>query len=183
MRILSISLLCALLLFVVGCTKKVVVIKAPPAEKKQHVIVHSTGVNIESSNNHFKQAKKFYAKGNYKQAMKHCEKAIEFNHRNWKAHYYLGLTMQKRNQDARAIEVFGAGLKYSPDNNLIRSEIQFAIGVSWENLGKLNNAHQAYNLALVLNPDNRSAREAKKRVKIEKTLKNWRKMKKSGYDG
>jgi len=173
MRKSLLLLLCAILLFAAGCTKKVVVIKSERPPSNKAVIVHPSKENTVASNNHLKQAKKFYYKGKYKQAKKHSEKAIEFNHSNWEAHYYLGLSMQGRRQYATAIEVLGVSLKYSPENHMVRSELHMAIGHSWEKLGDIRKASSEYALALEYNPANQEARDARKRLKIDKTMNKW----------
>jgi tetratricopeptide (TPR) repeat protein len=173
MKKLTVILLAILLLFVLGCSKKVVVVKTTPAEKEQPTVAHKGKVNDEASNNHLRQAKKFYFKGKYKQTQHHCEKAIDFNHRNWEAHYYLGLAMQKRRYYDRAVETLAVGLKFAPDNNFVKSEIHYAIGYSWEKMGEHSNAGKAYKMALSYNPENQEARDARNRLKVEKTIKNW----------
>ena len=118
-------------------------------------------------------SKKFYYNGKYKQARKHCEKAIKFNHSNWEAHYYLGLTMQKKREYAIAVEALGVSLKYSPENRFVRSELHLAIGYSWEKLGNAKKAGTEYSLAIQYNPENQEAIEARNRMKVDKTMKNW----------
>lgn len=181
MRPLLILVLGLLLILAGGCSKKVVVIKASPAENNQ--VVGPSKNNIKLSDSHLKQAKKHYARQKYNQTKKQCEKAIYLDHRNWEAHYYLGLAMQKKKKYALSIEAFGTGLKYCSDNGYVKSEIHLAIGISWEKLGKLENARKEYNLALKLNPDNQMARNARNRIKVEKTLKNWGKKKDISYEG
>jgi tetratricopeptide (TPR) repeat protein len=176
-------LVAILLISVSGCSKKVVVIKAQPPEKEQPAVAHKAKVDIDASDNHLRQAKKLYFKGKYKQAEHDCEKAIEFNHRNWEAHYYLGLAMQKRRHYVRAVEAFAAGLEFSPDNNYVKSEIHFAIGYSWEKMGEHANAGKEYKMALSYNPGNQEARDARNRLKIEKTMKNWGKDKGQNPEG
>ncbi len=176
-------MLCLLLPGLIGCSKKVIVVKTDPAETHKSVDSHASNDNIIASNNHLAQAKKFYVEEKYKQTLKHCEKAIQFNRRNWEAHYYLGLAMQKRKEYARSIEVLGTGLEYCPDNKFVKSEIHYAIGYNWENLGHFSNADKEYTMALEFNPKNSSARDAQNRIKMEKTIKNWGKKKKIEYDG
>jgi len=168
--LLSLSLV---LLIMAGCTRKVVIVKTQPSEAKKAIIVHPTKTEIASSENHLRQAKKFYYNGKYKQARKHCEKAIKFNHSNWEAHYYLGLTMQKKREYAVAVEALGVSLKYSPENRLVRSELHLAIGYSWEKLGNAKKAGTEYSLAIQYNPENQEAIEARNRMKVDKTMKNW----------
>ena len=172
------------LFLVLGCSRGIVVVKTQPAvERERAVVGEKPAVNIPASENHLRQAKKFLADGKYKQAQMHCEKAIEFNHSNWEAHYCLGKIMQKRKAYAPAIEILGIGLRYSPENNAIRSEIHLAIGISWENLGQFDNARREYGLAVALNPSNQPAIEGRNRIKMDKIIKDWGKKKNTRHDG
>ncbi|UCD17810.1 MAG: tetratricopeptide repeat protein [Candidatus Zixiibacteriota bacterium] len=180
MRKLSIFLLILLLIAAAGCSRHETPVRVTPEQQKKF---NSPGTNITESNNHLRQAKAFYAKDKYKQAMKHCEKAIVFNHRNWEAYYYLGLSMQKRKEYSLAIEVLYNGLKHSPENGYVKSELHYSIGYSWEKMGHLEKAKKAYITALAFNPENHSAQQARNRIKIEKTLENWGKKKDLPYDG
>ncbi|MFH2037163.1 MAG: tetratricopeptide repeat protein [Candidatus Zixiibacteriota bacterium] len=183
MRKFQISILIIILLLMAGCGAKMIVIKTKPVESNTQQVVVASQANATASDNHLLQAKKFYNAGKYKQAMKHCEKAVEFNHRNWEAHYYWGLAMQKEREYTVAINTLGVCLKYCPDNKYVKSDIHYAIGVSWEELGHLENASQEYALALELNPNNKSATKGKHRVKIDRTMENWKKKKHGDYDG
>jgi len=176
MKIIAIFAICLLLLGV-GCNKTTTVVNTPAAGEGPEV------AQLKASDNHLKQAKKFYSEGKYRQAQQHCEKAINFNHRNWEAHYYLGLTSQKRDEYYSSIKVFNSGLKYAPDNKFIKSEIHLAMGISWEKLGNLDKAENEFRMALAFNPENNSARQGKNRVKIEKTIKDWGKDVRHKHDG
>jgi tetratricopeptide (TPR) repeat protein len=163
---------------IAGCGKEAVVINQPDEE--------NPGVfkdNTTASNHHLQQAKMFYARDKYKQALQHCEKAIEFDKHNWEAYFYMGMSMQKRKEYARSIEILNDGLKYSPDNKLVKAELHCAIGYSWENLGRYDEARRQYNLALDYNPNSEQARKGKNRIKVEKTMEDWSKDKEIKHEG
>nr|MBN2278455.1 hypothetical protein [candidate division Zixibacteria bacterium] len=183
MRIFTLFIVMISILMAMGCSKKMVVIKTQPSGEEHAAYSHPSKSSLEASDEALREAKQLYYRDKYKQAQKQCEKAIEFNHRNWEAHYYLGLAMQKRKSYELSIEALGVGLKYSPDNKLVKSEIHLAIGNSWEKLGELGNADKEYELALEFNPDNQYARDAKNRLKVQKTMKNWGKDVERDYDG
>jgi len=183
MKKLFVPFLILLLLTSFGCSKKVTVVKVSPDRDSQAQYSSPSQDNIDGSENHLRQAKRFYIDGKYNQARKQCEKAIALNHRNWEAHYYLGLAMQKKNEYTISIEALGVGLKYAPDNRYVKSEIHFAIGYSWERMGKPTKAMEEYDQALAFNPGNDTARKAKSRVKVNKTMKNWDKSREIDYDG
>jgi tetratricopeptide (TPR) repeat protein len=180
---LSISILMLSILLIGGCAKKIVVIRTTPAETKKTVVVAPPHENNVASNNHLVQARNFYARGKFKQAIQHCEKAIEFNNRNWEAYYYMGLSMQRTKAYTRALDYLKTGLTYSPDNNMIRAEVHYAIGFSWENMGKFEEAGKQYNIALSYNPDNSSARIGINRIMVDKTMRNWKKDKDLKHEG
>jgi len=171
-----------LILFMLGCSKKVTVVKVAPIEYNERYD-NPSDENIDSSDRYLQQAKRFYTNGKYKQARNHCEKAIALNHRNWGAHYYLGLAMQKKREYTVSIEALGVSLKYSPDNKYVKSEIHFAIGLSWEKLGEPGRAFQEYKQALAYNSGNDSARKARNRLKVKKTMENWGKDIRINHDG
>ena len=161
------------ILFIIGCGKEVTIIKTSPAERPQIETSKPTHENINASNHHLQQAKLFYEKDRFKQARQHCEKAISFDSRNWEAYYYLGLTMQRQKDYVIAIEKLNEGLKVAPDNGIVRAEIHYAIGYSWERIGRLVEAGMHYDRALGYNPEYDSAREGKDRVKAGKRSKKW----------
>ncbi len=182
MKKIAIAFMILLLLTLIGCSKKMTVVTVTP-DRTNPQYSSPSQENINGSENHLRQAKRFYADGKYSQARKQCEKAIALNHRNWEAHYYLGLAMQKKDEYTISIEALGVGLKYAPDNKYVKSEIHFAIGYSWERLNEPKKAMTEYDQALAFNPGNDAARQAKNRIKVDKTMKNWDKDHKGKYDG
>jgi tetratricopeptide (TPR) repeat protein len=172
-----------LLLLIIGCGQKMIVVRTVPAENKKMVASGPSEDNTIASNNHLTQARMFYAHDKFKQAIQHCEKAIEFNNRNWEAYYYMGLSMQRSKAYARSIEYLKTGLTFSPDNNLIRAEVHYAIGFSWESIGKMEEAGTQYHIALTYNPDNGSARNGMNRVTVNKTMKDWKNNKNIKHKG
>jgi len=181
-RLLILSSL--LFLFIIaGCAKEVIVVQPGSENSNQPSFNGEPADNASASDKHLQQAKMFYARDKYKQALQHCEKSIEFNNRNWEAYYYLGLVMQKRREYTRSIETLNDGLKFAPDNKLVKAELHCALGHSWESLGRYEEARKQYDLALSLNPQNEAARKGRNRIEVEKTLKNWGKDKDIDYEG
>jgi len=171
------------LFIIVGCGKETTVVQPGPEQNNYPQIAGAAADNQIASNQHLQQAKMFYARDKYKQAMQHCDKAIEFDNRNWEAYYYLGLVMQKHKDYAQSIETLSDGLKFAPDNKMVKAEIHCALGYSWESLGRYEEAGTQYNLALSLNPLNEPARKGKNRIEVEKTLKGWGRNKDIDYEG
>jgi len=166
-----------------GCGSHLTTGKSGAGEERAYPIDNPTADNLELSNIYLQQAKRHYAEGDYRAAQGACENAVELNHQNWEAHYYLGLASQKKNEYTTSIEVLSVSLKYSPENNYIKSEIHFAIGISWEKLGELDKAEDEFEEALSYNSEHHSARDAKNRIKVEKTLRNWGKDTVRDYEG
>lgn len=165
MRVLII--LIAMGVLVSGCATKTTVIKTHPAETGPTELKHS---KVIVSDNHLEQGKRLYFKGKYNQATKHLIRSIANNNNNWEAYYYLGLTQQKRERFDRAIGSFNNSLKYAPTDRIVRAQIHYALGVSWENEGYLSKAGEKYKRAIKLNPDYKQAKVAAGRVK-DKALK------------
>jgi len=182
-RKLFLILIPVVLLIALGCSKEVVVVQTGAETTPSTVVMRNPETNFNASIEHLRQAKIFYARDKYKQALQHCEKAVSFDSRNWEAYYYMGLCMQKRKDFARAVETIRTGLKYVPENKLVKAEMHFALGYCFENMGRLDEARSEYETSLTYNPNNDSARKGSNRVKVEKTLKNWGKDKEIEYEG
>ncbi len=182
-RMINAFSIALLILFTAGCGSNVVLVNTQPAPESKKVAPRPDESNVTASTEHLKQAKMFYARDKYKQALQHCEKAIEFDHSNWEAHLYLGLIMQQRHDYSGAIEALNNSLKFSPDNRLVKSDMHAAIGYCWENLGNFEKANREYDKSLSFNPGNQNAREGQNRIKVEKTLKNWGKDKNIRHEG
>jgi tetratricopeptide (TPR) repeat protein len=165
MRILII--LIAIAILVTGCATKTTVIKTHPAENGPTDIKHS---KVIVSDNHLEQGKRLYFKGKYNQATKHFIRSIANNSENWEAYYFLGLTQQKKERFDRSIGSFNNSLKFAPADRMIRSQINYALGLSWEQENYLAKAAEKFNKAIKLNPNYTQAKVAAGRVK-DKTLK------------
>lgn len=165
-----------------GCGGRMVIVKnTTPANKIERRVV-VTEQNIKQSNLHLAKAKSFYFKGKYQQAQMHCEKAIQFNHANWEAHYYLGLTMQKRREYAASIEALKISLKLGPDNKLIKSEMHFNLAIGFEKMDMIDRAQAEYSQSLAFNSGNQMAKAGLNRLKVKKTKKNVKKSRSKDHD-
>jgi tetratricopeptide (TPR) repeat protein len=182
-RKLFLILIPVMLLSALGCSRGVVVVQTGTEVTPATIKMRNPETNFNASIEHLRQAKIFYARDKYKQALQHCEKAVSFDSRNWEAYYYMGLCMQKRKDFARALETFRTGLRYVPDNRLVKAEMHFALGYCFENMGRLEEARSEYETSLTYNPNNDSARKGSNRVKVEKTLKKWGKEKDIRHEG
>ena len=175
MRFLIILLVGLLILANAGCGHKVLVIKTGQSEKKLDSRAVPNKENPKQTDIFLAKAKKFYLKGKYKQALSFCEKAIKFNHDNWEAHYYMGLAMQRKRLYAQSIEALKIGLQLGPDSKFVKSEMHCNLAINYEKMGMAERARSEYQLALTLNSANQDARKGLNRIKVNKTMKNWKK--------
>lgn len=155
------------ILLLAGCASKTVVVKTHPREIPPPAI--SQGQEV-SSGNHVEQGKKFYLAGKYQQAIKHFTAAISRNPNNWEAHYYLGLSQQQTGRYDQAIHSLNNSLKYSPNDSMTRSLINFSLGISWEKEGYFARALELYSLTVQLSPGHADAKTAMERVKIKASV-------------
>ncbi len=175
LKILAVLLVCFLCLAAVGCSHKVVVVKSELPVYKQDKNVTFSNENFKSSEMHLAKAKQYYLKGQYKQAQHHCELAVKFNHNNWEAHYYMGLSMLKKREYAHSIEALKIGLRLGPDNKFVKSEMHYYLALSFEEMGRPEEALDEYKQALVFNSGNQLAQNGLNRIKVKKTMKDWKK--------
>ncbi len=175
MRLLIGLLIGLLILAASGCSHKITVIKTSTSEKKLDLRAVPSEDKEKKSDIFLAKAKKFYLKGKYKQAMSFCEKAIKFNHNNWEAHYYMGLAMQRKRLYAQSIEALKIGLQLGPKNKFVKSEMHCNLAINYEKMGMAERARSEYQLALTLNSANQDARKGLNRIKVNKTMKNWKK--------
>lgn len=172
---LIIVLLVGLLIFAAGCGSKIVVIKTSTSEKKLDSRAVPKEKNDKQSDIFLAKAKKAYHKGKYKQTLRFCDKALEFDHGNWEAHYYIGLATQRKRMYAESIEALKIGLRLGPENKYLKSEMHCYLALNYEKMGMPKRARSEYQLALSLNSANQDARKGLNRIKVKKTMNNWKK--------
>ncbi len=177
MRYLIVLLVSLFILAASGCSHRMVIIKTSTSEKKLDSRAIEKKNNKNQSDIFLAKAREFYNKGKYKQALKFCEKALEFNQNNWEAHYYIGLATQRNRQYAQSIEALKIGLRLGPDNRMIQSEIHYSLAINFEKMGMPERARSEYQTALNLNSANQDARKGLSRIKVKKTLDGWQKEK------
>ena len=177
MRLLVVLLVSLFILANSGCSHRVVIVKTNTSEKKLDSRAIEKKNNKKQSDVFLAKARKFYNKGKYKQALKFCEKALEFNQNNWEAHYYIGLATQRNRQYAQSIEALKIGLRLGPENRMVQSEIHCSLAINYEKMGMAERAHSEFQMALNLNSANQDARKGLSRIKVKKTLHGWQKEK------
>jgi len=177
MRLLTAVLIGLLIMTAFGCSHKVTIIKTNRPEEKLELRTIPPGEKARQSDIFLAKAKKFYLKGKYKQTLSFCEKAIKFNHDNWEAHYYMGLAMQRKRLYAQSIEALKIGLRLGPESRFFKSEMHCNLAINYEKMGMAERARSEYQLALTLDSANQNARKGLNRIKVNKTMKNWKKEK------
>jgi len=120
---------------------------------------------VVASDNHFDAGVKFYNRRQYKQAIKHFDKAIAKNPRNWEAHWYLGMCKRELGMTHAALSHFRYAQRDCPDDRNSRVRIYVAIGVTWELLGEYDDAAASFVAALELDSHCSEASECLARVK------------------
>ncbi len=175
MRLLVALLVGLFILAASGCSHRIVVIKTSTSEKKLDSRAIEKNNKKKQSDIFLAKAREFYNKGKYKQALKFCEKALEFNQNNWEVHYYIGLATQRNRQYAQSIEALKIGLRLGPENRMIQSEIHCNLAINYEKMGMAERAHSEYQMALNLNSANQDARKGLSRIKVQKTKDGWKK--------
>ncbi|HSG98459.1 MAG TPA: tetratricopeptide repeat protein [candidate division Zixibacteria bacterium] len=160
-RTLAVALIAAALVGG-GCAnynRTVVVKEDSQPEAKNHGMV-------VAAEKHFNTGMKFFHKGQYKQAVKHFEKAIEKNHRHWEAHYYLGVAHREMRDYRVAQHRLELALQNAPsDDKKVKARIYVALGITWESAGDPSKAQTNFALAVELDSDNREAHDGLSRVK------------------
>jgi tetratricopeptide (TPR) repeat protein len=151
----------AIIIFAAGCTTKTTVIKSHPIDEAPQSIHQSETI---AAGNHLEQGKQMYYRGEFTQATKHLVRSIASNHENWEAHYYLGLVQQKTGRYDRAIGSFNNSLKYGPPDAKMMAQINYCLGISWENEGYWEKAKEKFSLALQFDPKLDGAKSAVDRV-------------------
>jgi len=157
--------LTAMCVLVAGCATKTMVITSRPADDASDSITKSKEIVAA---NHLEQGKQLYAAGKHEQAIKHFVRCIATDNQNWEAYYYLGLTQQKQSRFDRAIGSLNSSLKFAPPNDQVRAGIFYALGVSWENEGYLDKAHNYYKEANRLDPKLSNAQTALERIETKR---------------
>jgi len=157
--------LTAMCVLVSGCATKTVVITSRPADDAAHSVTKSKAIVAA---NQLAQGKQLYAAGKYEQAVKHFVRCLANDNQNWEAYYYLGLTQQKQARFDRAIGSLNSSLKFAPPKNQVRAGIFYALGVSWENEGYLDKAHNYYKEASRLDPKLSNAQTALGRIEAKR---------------
>ncbi|HOP05959.1 MAG TPA: tetratricopeptide repeat protein [candidate division Zixibacteria bacterium] len=111
-----------------------------------------------------KEGLALFRTGNYERAQTLFEKSLEENYRNWKAHYYLGLTLRLRDMPDQALAALHHGLRLAPDDPRARSRIYVAIGEVSESTGAIGKARISFMTALQIWPESDSARDGLARL-------------------
>jgi Flp pilus assembly protein TadD len=102
--------------------------------------------------------------GDLEAADRHFRQAADIDPMDWRSHYYLGLTLIKRERYAGAHQELNTSLSLAPGEKRIRCLIYLAIGECWEKQGNLGQAKLSYITALNLNPDSTPAADGLARV-------------------
>ena len=166
-NIATFGLVVAMAVAVAGCGAKrttIIVTNETKARTADQSPAKNKG-QIVASDRHFRQGLKFYRASKYKQAIKSFRKSIKKNPRNWESHYYLGLCLHDTKKFVMARERFDIARKNAPMDNDIQARIYIALALSFESVGKTNEAGSYFSLALKYQPKNKKARSGLERMR------------------
>lgn len=96
----------------------------------------------------FNNGKAAYTQGQYQEALKFFNKALELDSTFSKAHYMKGLTLKKLRKYNEAIAAYQAAIRHDPTYD----EAYFALGKIYSAIGKVDDAIATYQKAVENNP-------------------------------
>ena len=102
---------------------------------------------------HFDDGYRMFMEGDYRQAAKAFERALESSPGDYRAAYYLGMSHLRRSRYTQSRDAFRQALELGPDR-LTASRIQVGLAYSYEAVRHTKRAHQHYHLACQLNKAN-----------------------------
>ncbi len=115
------------------------------AQKKKNVVVGDPGAIA------YEQAKAFYDKNNYKDAIPYFEQALNADAANQDALYYLGLSYRYDGQNENAIKQFVALQNANPD---YWAWFYYEAGIAYDGLGQFDKSAGMYSTFLQKFPKN-----------------------------
>jgi tetratricopeptide (TPR) repeat protein len=147
--------------FLTGCTASRTVIvherTTPPAR------VESPGLE-NASRVHTRNGIRFYERGHYRKAIQQFELALAKDPDNWEAHFYLGECYRELRDWDRCLSHYHRVRDLRPTDRFWVAKVEFSIGLVHERCGRVAEAREHYDLALVAVPDFEPAVKGKARV-------------------
>lgn len=130
--------------------------KKMPEEKKVPVLEKILSIEPDNIAARYTLLMEAVRKDDYAEAVRICEPAIQYNPEEMSFYYYLGISYFRVDRKADALEVLRKGVKQvtpESDKKLV-SDFYTFIGDLEHEAGRDNLAYEAYDSALVYNPDN-----------------------------
>ena len=130
--------------------------KKMPEEKKVPVLEKILSIEPDNIAARYTLLMEAVRKDDYTEAVRICEPAIQYNPEEMSFYYYLGISYFRVDRKADALEVLRKGVKQvtpESDKKLV-SDFYTFIGDLEHEAGRDNLAYEAYDSALVYNPDN-----------------------------
>jgi tetratricopeptide (TPR) repeat protein len=154
------------LAIVTGCSQKITVVKARQDKLDSQTFSYKSQPNSSDPayDGYLSDGLILFRQGEFEKARYFFEQAIGANITGWQAHYYLGLTLCKKQEHSLAQNSFNSSLTYAPNDKRTRSRIYLAMAESWEEQGNLGQAELNYITALNLFPDSSPATAGLKRI-------------------
>jgi len=154
------------LAIVTGCSQRMTVVKARQDKLDRQTFSHKSQPDSSDRayDGYLSDGQILFRQGDFEGAGRLFEQAINVNITGWQAHYYLGLTLSKKQEHSLAQSSFNSSLTNAPTDKRTRSRIYLAMAESWEKQGKLGQAELNYITALNLYPDSSPATAGLERV-------------------
>lgn len=144
---------------------RIIVVDRSEAKNKGQVV---------AADRHYVNGVKLYKKGKYKPAIKQFELSINKHPKNWKSHYYLGMTLRGTKSYRKSTHQFEKALQVAPRDSEIQAEIYVDLGITWERYGFPERAADSYAHALKYDSENFDAKAGLKRANKKHHKKNGR---------
>jgi len=150
----------------VGCAQRITIIKA--RYKSSESMISDPKNQPYSSrptyDNYLNDGLILFRQGDSRGACRLFECAIDIDSINWRAYYYLGLTLSSEGEYDLARNSFNSSLAQAPNDKRTRSLIYLALAESWEKQGELGQAELNYITALNLYPNSSPATDGLRRI-------------------
>jgi len=121
-------------------------------QKRSKISIESIELNKEGND--------LYKSGNYENAIKAYDNAIEIDAMNYVAWHSRGSAFYQLGKYNEAVESYNRSLEIDPYN----MEVWYGKGISLYELGRYNEAVEAFDKVLEIDPENKKALESKKNV-------------------
>ena len=115
----------------------------------------------------------YYKSGDYDSALQTLNQVIELEPQNASAHFFVGLSLQKKNQHKKSIKSFHKAMVRDPEFNQLSL---FNIGLAYSKIDQYEPAKDAFNKVIEIDPQSDIAKDSQKFLETladKKEKKRW----------